>query len=42
MGIGEFGPDVLFVFQGNVFFEVAKCCVGECSEDIKAGFRFNV
>ena len=42
MGVCEYWPDVLFVHQGNVFFRLSEGCVGECSEDIEAGFRFSV
>ena len=38
MDVCEYGPDVLFVHQGDVFFGLAKRCIGECSEDIEAGF----
>ena len=38
MGVCEYGPDVLFVHHGDVFFGLAECCVSECLEDIKAGF----
>ena len=37
LGICEYGPDVLFVYQGNVCFGSAECCVGGCSEDNEAG-----
>ena len=36
VGICEYLPDVLFVHQGDVFFRLAECCVGECSKDIEA------
>ena len=42
MGVCKYGPDVLFVHQGDVFFGLAECCVGECSEDIEAGFCLSV
>ena len=42
MGICKYGPDVLFVHQGDVFFGLVECCVGECSEDIEAGFSLSV
>ena len=42
MDVLEYGPDVLFVHQGIIFFEIAKCCVVECSEDIKAGLCLSV
>ena len=42
MGVCEYGPDVLFVHQGNVFFGLAECCVGECLEDIETGFCLSV
>ena len=42
MDVCKYGPDVLFVHQGDVFFGLAECCVGECSEDIKAGFCLSV
>ena len=29
VGVCEYGPDVLFVYQGNVFFGLAECCVGQ-------------
>ena len=38
MGVCEYGPDVLFVYQCNVVFGLAECCVGECLEDNEAGF----
>ena len=38
MDVCESEPDVLFVHQGDVFFGLAKRCIGECSEDIEAGF----
>ena len=28
----------LFGCQGDVFFGLSDCCVGECSEDIKSVF----
>ena len=42
VGVCEYGPDVLFVHQGNVFFGLAERCVGECSEDIEVGFSVSV
>ena len=41
MGLCEYGADVLFEHQGNVLSRLAECCVGECSEDIEAGFSFS-
>ena len=42
VGVCEYGPDVLFVHQGNVFFGLAERCVGECSEDIEVSFSVSV
>ena len=42
MSVCEYGPGVLFVYQGDVFFGLAECCVGECSEDTKAGVCLSV
>ena len=42
MGICEYGPDVLFVHHGKVFFGLAECCVSECSEDIEASLSLSV
>ena len=42
MGVCEYGPDVLFVHQDDVFFGLAEYCVVECSEDIEAGFSDSV
>ena len=42
MDVCEYVPDVLFVHQGDVFFGLAKRCIGECSEDIEAGFHLRV
>ena len=41
VAVCEYGPDVLFVHQGDIFFGLAKCCVGECSEDTGAGFSLS-
>ena len=38
----EYGPDILFVHQGDVFLGLVECCVGEYSEDFEAGFRICV
>jgi len=42
VGVCEYQPDVLFVHQADVFFDLAECCVSECSEDIEAGFCLSV
>ena len=42
MGVCEYGPDVLFKHQSNVWFGLAECCVSECTEDIDAGFSLSV
>ena len=42
MGVCRYGPDVLFVHQCDVFFLLAECCVGKCSEDIGAAFCLSV
>ena len=42
MGVCKYGSDVLFVHQDNVFFGLAECCVGECSEAIEAGLSLTV
>ena len=42
MGVCEYELDVLFVHLGDVFFGLAKCCVGECSEDIALVFMLSV
>ena len=42
MGVCEYGPDVLFVHQRDVFFGLIECCVGECLEDIDGGFCLSV
>ena len=42
MGVGEYRSDVLFVYQGDVFFGLDECCDGECSEDIEAVFCLSV
>ena len=36
VGVSEYGPYVLFVHQSDVFFGLAECCIGVCSEDIEA------
>ena len=36
VGVCEYGLDVLFVHQGDVFFGLAECYIGECSEDVEA------
>ena len=33
---------VLFVHKSDVFFGLAECCVGKCSEGIEVGFRLSV
>ena len=38
VGLMEYGPGVMFVHYGNVFFGLTKCCVGQCSENIEVGF----
>ena len=42
MGVCEYGLDVLFVHQGDVFFGLAEFCVGECSDEIGAGFCLSI
>ena len=42
MGICEYGPDVLFGRLTNIFSGLADYCVGECSEDIEAGFSLSI
>ena len=36
VGVCAYGPDVLFLHQGNVFFGLMECC------DIEAGFCISV
>ena len=42
MGVYEYGHDVLFVHQGNVFFGLAECGLFDCSEDIEAGLTLGI
>ena len=42
MRVWEYGPDVLFVHKGTVFFGLKKYFVGGSSEEIEAGFRLSV
>ena len=42
MCVCEYEPYVLFVNEGEVFYGLTECCVGECSEDIEASFFLSV
>ena len=42
MCVCEYEPYVLFVNEGEVFYGLTECCVGECSEDIEASFSLSV
>ena len=42
MGVCECGPDLIFEYQGNVFFGSAEHCACECSEDIETGVCLGV
>ena len=42
VNVFDYGSDVMFVHQGNVFFGLAECYVVEWSGDIEAGFSLSV
>ena len=37
-----YGPDVMLLQKGDIFFGLVECCVGAGSEDIDAGFSLSV